>query len=132
MVDMFRLEPRDIAATVGWAIVVASVFLQALYVRGFLNELDLILLFFGSAVVGAVIVDIEKLVLSFLAANVLAVVVEYFCLNLPVILQLAVAGVALQSGVVVMLFRSIFPIAIIFILFGGFLGSFVGERLNLR
>lgn len=132
MVDMVRLELRDIAATVGWAIVLASVFLQALYVRGFLIESDLILLFLGSAVVGAVLVDVDKLVLSFFAAVGLAVVVEFFCLNLPVTLQLAVAGEALQSGAVVMLFRSIFPIAIVLILFGGFLGSFVGERLNLR
>jgi len=117
---------------VGWAIVIASVFVQSLYVRPALTEFEIILLFLASAVAGAVLVDIEKLIVSFFLAIGLAIFLSYFCLVLPSVLGFAgVAGEALYSAAIVMLFRSVFPAPFIFILLGGLLGSFIGERLNL-
>lgn len=129
---MFRVELRDVAATAGWIILLSAVILPALYVRASLTELDLVLLFLGSAVVGAVLADLEKLIISFVVAVPSSLVIIYAFLNLPVFLNLAVAGEALGAGAIVMIFRAIFPISIVIILFGGLLGSFIGERLNLR
>ena len=131
--DTLRVEFRDIAATVGWAIVIASIVLQALYIRFFLTELELILLFLVSTVVGSVLVDVGKVVVGFVGAVALAIVIAYFCLILPSMLRIAgVTGEAMYSGAIVMIFRSTFPIPLIAILFGGFFGSFVGEMLRLR
>jgi len=129
---MFRVELRDLAATVGWAVVLSSIISPALYVRDSLAESDFVLLFFGSAIVGAVLADLERLIISCVVAITSSLAIIYVCLNLPVILNLAVAGEALGVTAVVMIFRAIFPISIVVILFGGLLGSFVGERLNLR
>jgi hypothetical protein len=129
---MFGLDLRDALASLGWAVVLAFVFLQALYFRGFLIESDLVLLFLGSALVGAIVADVEMLVLIFIGAMALATFIVYFCLYLPVVLGLVIAGGALEEGVIVMIFRSVFPFAIVLILFGGFFGTYIGERLNLR
>jgi len=129
---MFGLDLRDALASLGWAVVLAFVFLQALYFRGFLIESDLVLLFLGSALVGAIVADVEMLVLIFIGAMSLASFIVYFCLYLPVVLGLVIAGGALEEGVIVMIFRSVFPFAIVLILFGGFFGTYIGERLNLR
>jgi len=129
---MFGLDLRDALASLGWAVVLAFVFLQALYFRGFLIESDLVLLFLGSALVGAIVADVEMLVLIFISAMSLAAFIVYFCLYLPVVLGLVIAGGALEEGVIVMIFRSVFPFAIVLILFGGFFGTYIGERLNLR
>jgi len=128
-----RFGRGDAGVTVGWAVIIASIFAQALFVRQTLTELDIVLLFLASAVAGAVLVDIETLVLSFVIAFGLSVVFAYFCLVLPSLLGLAgVAGEALYSAAIVMIFRSVFPSPFIFILLGGFLGSFIGEMLRLR
>jgi len=129
---MLRQELRDIAAAAGWAIFLASIILPALYSRASLVELDLVLLFLGSAVVGIVVADLERLIISCVVAIALSLVIIYLCLNLPVFLHLAVAGEALGGSAIVMIFRGIFPIPVIAILFGGLLGSFFGERFNLR
>lgn len=129
---MPKLVVRDLLACLGWTVVLDSIFLQALYFQGYLVELDLVLLFLGSTVAGAIIVDVERLVLVFVGTMVLSTAVMFFCLNLPVMLSLAVASGASQDAAIVMIFRSIFPISVFFILFGGFFGTFVGERLNLR
>jgi len=105
---------------------------QAFYVTDSLSEFDLVLLFLGSTVVGAILVDLERLVLSFVVALSLSVLITDVCMNLPIILGLAAAGEALQAGAIVAIFRGIFPIAVVVILFGGFFGSFVGEKLRLR
>ena len=132
LIIMLRLQLRDVTATTGWAVVLASVVLQALYVRASLTEFEIVLLFFGSVVVGAVLADLERLILSCVAAIALSVVIMYICLNLPAILHLATAAEALGEGAIVMVFRGIFPIPIIAILFGGLLGSYIGERLQFR
>jgi len=129
---MLRLQLRDVAATAGWAVVLASIALQALYVRASLTELETVLLFFGSVVVGVVLADLEKLIMGCVAAIALSVVIMYVCLNLPAILHLTAASEALGEGAIVMIFRGIFPIPIIAILFGGLLGSYIGERLQFR
>jgi len=128
-----RIELRDAAVTAGWAVAIDSVILRALYFRPFLMELDFLLLFLASVLVGAVLVDIETVVASFVGAFVLAVAIAYFCLTLPDILGVVgAAGRALSSGAIVMVFKSIFPLPLLVILFGCLLGSIVGERLNLR
>jgi len=132
LIMMFRLELRDVAATTGWAVVLASIVLQALYVRASVAEFEIVLLFFGSVIVGAVLADLERLILGCVAAIALSVVIMYVCLNLPVVLHLAAAAEALGSGAIVMIFRGIFPIPIVAILFGGLLGSYIGERLQFR
>lgn len=130
---MLRVGAKDVATTVGWAIVIASIVSQALYVRVSLIELDLILLFLTSVVAGSVVADLETLIASFLAAMVLGLLMIYSLLTLPSILKIAgVASGDLYSGAILMIFRNVFPIPLIIVLFGGLLGSFVGERLRLR
>lgn len=126
-----RRKLIDIVATVAWAVVLSSITLPALYVRGSLVELDLVLLFLGSVVVGVVLADLERAVLGFVVATALSLIIIYVCLNLPVFFHLAVAEEALASGAIVMIFRGIFPIPVVAILFGGLLGSFLGEKFDL-
>lgn len=95
-------------------------------------ELDLILLFLGSVVAGLVLADLERLILSSVVAIALSLVIIYLCLNLPAFLHLATAETALAESAIVMIFRSIFPIPLIAILFGGLLGSSLGERFDLH
>jgi hypothetical protein len=127
-----KQELRDFIASVAWAIILSSVILPALYARASLVESDLVLLFLGSMVVGVVLADLEQLILGFVIAIALSLVVIYLCLNLPVFLHLAVAEGALASSAIVMIFRGIFPIPFVAILFGGLLGSYLGERFDLH
>jgi hypothetical protein len=127
-----RQELKDVVATAAWAVVISSVILPALYTRGSLVESDLILLFLGSVVAGLVLADLERLILSSVVAIALSLVIIYLCLNLPAFLHLATAETALAESAIVMIFRSIFPIPLIAILFGGLLGSSLGERFDLH
>lgn len=121
-----------IVVTVGWGVIVASLSLQALYIRPLLSALDIFLLFLASVAAGMVLVDVKAVVLSFVVALAIAISLMYFCLTLPS--TLGIAGdltEALQSGAVVMVFKGIFPTSVLAILFGGFFGSIIAERLRL-
>jgi len=127
-----RFGRGDAGVTLGWAVMVASLIVQALYVRQALTESEIVLLFVVSVVAGALLVDIERMVLSFVMAFGLAVVFSYFCLILPSLLGLVgVAAEALYSAAVAMIFPAVFPSPFFVTILGGFLGSFIGESLNL-
>lgn len=128
-----RFGLGDVLVTLGWAIAVASISVQALYVRPILTQHEIVLLFVVSVVAGMILVDLEILVSSFFVAFGLAFSLAYFCLVLPSLLGIAgPAGEVLYSGAVVLIFRAVFPAPFFVILIGGFFGSFLGERLKLR
>jgi len=90
-------------------------------------------MFVVSAVVGAVLVDIETVAVSFVGAFALAVALVYVCFTLPGLLGIVGAlSEVLYRAAVVMVFKSIFPFPLIVVLIGGFFGSILGEMMNLR
>ena len=126
---------KDILVMIGWAIIVASVVLQALYQRWSLTGLDMVLLFIVSVLAGMVLVDPEVIVLSYAGSIFMSVLIMFVCLTLPATLGMltyVVLEQLLYSEALSTIVKSLIPIPIILCLMGGLIGGFIGEELGLR
>ena len=131
---MLKLEAKDVLVVISWGFLMAAIILQALYANASLAALDILLLFVVSVVAGMLLIDIKTILLGYLCSFSLSVLITFICLTLPVTLRIfeyAALNEALYRAAVFMIFTSVFPAPIILCLIGGFLGSAVGERLNL-
>jgi len=126
---------KDALVAAGWGVTTASIILRSLYVGASLTWLDYVSIFIVSALAGSILVDIEKIVYGLVPSFLFSVFIMVFCLTLPATLgkvgRFAPLD-ALYSGVLVMVFRSIFPITIIVSFLGSFVGGLIGEKLRVR
>ena len=128
-----KVEFIDVIVIVGWAVAIASILLQSLYIRPLVTWFEFTLLFLVSSLSGALLENLETVVVGFVGAFVLAVIIAYSFLTLPSLLGIAgVAGAALSTSAIVMVFRNAFPNTFVCVLLGGLFGSFIGERFKLR
>ena len=131
---MLKLEAKDVLVIISWGFLMAAIILQALYANASLAALDILLLFVVSVVAGMLLIDIKTILLGYTCSFSLSVLITFICLTLPMTLgtfEYAAQSEALYRAAVFMIFTSFFPAPIILCLIGGFLGSAIGERLNL-
>ena len=132
---LLKEKLKDLLVAAAWGIITASIILRSLYVRAGLTWLDYVLIFVVAAFAGSILVDLEKIVYGLVPSFLVSIFIMAFCLTLPVTLGKVGRFAPLEAfygGVIVMVFRSIFPITIIVIFLGSFLGGFIGEELGLR
>ena len=126
---------KDALVVVGWGVTSASIILRSLYEGASLTWLDYGSIFLVAVLAGSILVDIERIVYGLVPSILFSIFILFFCLTLPATLGKVGRFAPLEafySGVVVMVFRSVFPITIIMSFLGGFVGGLVGERLRVR
>jgi hypothetical protein len=125
---------KDSLVAVGWAVVDSSIALQALLRGPVLTIVDFLLLFAASLLAGMVLVDSKEIILGFFGSIFLSFLIMLFCLTLPVTLGVVkhVLWEFMVATAIIMMFRGLFPTAIIVSFLGGLLGGIVGERLSFR
>lgn len=143
MVMQLMKTVRNASITLGWAIVIAALVLQAFYSGHsysleYLNTygpaltlFDMILLFALSILPGFISFDLDLLVKMFFWALGLSVALIYLCITLPSylgIITIPVLQEFLSEGAIAFIFRSMVPSSVI-CLMGALLGGFLGERL---
>jgi hypothetical protein len=116
-----------------WAVVLASILLQNLYVRPLLDIVSLVLVFLASFFAGFVINDVRYAVISWLAALVMSTIITFCVLSLPLFLGLVphlTLGEELYAGIIVMIFRVIFPTVFMICFLACVLGAIISEKIN--
>jgi len=132
---LLKEKLKDVLVAAGWGVTTASIILRSLYEGAGLAWLGYLFIFIVAVLAGLVLVDVEKIVYSLIASILFSVFTMFFCLTLPATLGKVGRFAPLEafySGVVVMVFRSIFPITIIVSFLGGFVGGLIGEKLGIR
>ena len=138
-----RIE--DFAITLGWAIIVASIILQAMYKPRYaltivsplsLTILDYFGLLAASVLAGIILSDAQKVLLGYIASLFMSVLIMFLALISPAFLgtvkYVSAGGLSLlYGGAIVLIFQHVFPYAMFVIFLGGVLGGILGERLNL-
>lgn len=127
---------REVLVTVGWAITIASIALQALY-QGFelLPPLSLALLFIVSVLAGVVLVEPGIIVFGFFGALAISMLVMFVCWVSPAVLgtlPYAILGGFLYEAAFATVFRSLVPAPVILCLMGALFGGVIGERIMIR
>ena len=133
--DFLKEKLKDALVVVGWGVTSASIILRSLYEGASLTWLDYGAIFLVAVLAGSILVDIERIVYGLVPSILFSIFILFFCLTLPATLGKVGRFAPLEafySGVVVMVFRSVFPITIIMSFLGGFVGGLVGERLRVR
>jgi hypothetical protein len=132
----------DLAITLGWAILFASIMLQYLYLPKYSLVAtillappleNVILLFSTSLLAGMLLIDPLKVVSAFIIAFATALLIMFTALLSPVLLGTATgsyAGNAISTGAIGFIFGSVFPTATFTTLLGGFAGGILGEMLH--
>lgn len=126
---------KDALIAAGWGATTASIILRSLYIGASLTWLGYLLIFVVAILAGLILVDLEKIVYGLIPSLLVSILIMVFCLTLPATLGKVSRYAPLEafySGVIVMVFRSIFPITIIMSFLGSFSGGMIGEKLRLR
>ncbi len=126
---------KDALVVAGWGVTTASIILRSLYGGASLTWLDYVSVFLVAVLAGSILVDIERIVYGLIPSILFSVFILFFCLTLPATLGKVGRFAPLEafySGVLVMVFRSIFPITIIVSFLGSFVGGLLGEKLRVR
>lgn len=126
---------KDALIVAGWGVTTASIILRSLYEGASLAWLDYVSIFLVAVLAGSILVDIERIVYGLIPSILFSIFILFFCLTLPATLGKVGRFAPLEafySGVLVMVFRSIFPITIIMSFLGGFVGGLIGEKLRVR
>ena len=132
---LLKEKLKDALVAAGWGLTTASIILRSLYVGASLTWLDYVFIFVVAALAGSILVDIEKIVYGLVPSFLFSIFIMVFCLTLPATLGKVGRFAPLEafySGVVVMVFRSLFPITIIVSFLGSFVGGLIGEKLRVR
>jgi len=117
-----------------WAVLTASILLLNLYVHPLVDSVGYVLLFLASFIAGFVIQDLRYVVIGWVIAFVGSLVIAFCLLSLPLFLGLVVQmslGQEFYAGIIVMLFRAVFPNIIILSLFASIIGVIVGDRIGI-
>lgn len=126
---------KDALVVAGWGVTTASIILRSLYEGASLTWLDYVSVFLVAVLAGSLLVDIERIVYGLIPSILFSIFILFFCLTLPATLGKVGRFAPLEafySGVLVMVFRSIFPITIIVSFLGSFVGGLLGEKLRVR
>ena len=126
---------KDAIVVAGWGVTTASIILRSLYGGVSLAWLDYVSIFLVAVLAGSILVDIERIVYGLIPSILFSIFILFFCLTLPATLGKVGRFAPLEafySGVLVMVFRSIFPITIIVSFLGSFFGGLIGEKLRIR
>ena len=126
---------KDALVVAGWGVTTASIILRGLYEGASLTWLDYVSVFLVAVLAGSILVDIERIVYGLIPSILFSIFILFFCLTLPATLGKVGRFAPLEAfygGVLVMVFRSIFPITIIMSFLGGFVGGLIGEKLRVR
>jgi len=132
---LLKEKLKDVLVAAGWGVTMASIILQSLYQEATLAWLGYLFIFVVAVLAGLVLVDVEKIVYGLLLSILLSVFIMFFCLTLPATLGKVGRFAPLEAfygGVVVMVFRSLFPITIILSFLGSFVGGLIGEKFGVR
>jgi len=132
---LLKDKVKDILVAGGWSVNIASIILLNLYAKAGLMWLDYAPIFIVAVLAGLILVDPEKIVYGLTESILFSILIMSFCLVLPVTLGEIGHFAPLEafySGVIIMIFKGIFPTTIIVSLLGGFVGGLIGERLRLR
>jgi biotin transporter BioY len=112
----------------------ASILLQNLYAHPLVDSVGYVLLFLASFLAGVVIQDLRYVVIGWVTALCASLVIAFCLLSLPLFLGLVVQvslGQEFYAGIIVMLFRAVFPNIIIVTLFSSMIGAIVGDRVGI-
>lgn len=132
---MLEQRLKYVLVMIGWAILDASIVLNALYERANapLSPFHLAALLAVSILAGVVLVDATIIVLNFAGSFLLSIFLMLLCLTVPATLGIfsyPIARQVLLEGSIVMVVRTLLPAPLIICLMGGFVGGIVGERLG--
>jgi hypothetical protein len=111
----------------------ASIILQNLYVHPLLDNVGLTLILLASFYAGFVIEDLRRVVIGWVAALVFSALMMFFVLSLPLFLGRAWSFGLTQeffAGIIVMIFRAVFPNVIVLSLLSASLGAIISEKIN--
>jgi len=116
--------------TFGWAITLSSIMLQSLYRKPMLGWVDLLLIFVCSVFFGFFIKDVRGIVISWILSLVLCFIFSFFILALPTFIGIVNFSLieGLYAGLIVMLFRVMFPNVILITILGASFGGILGEK----
>jgi len=127
-----RVHLRHFAVMLCWTTMFSAIVLNALYRDLVLNWFDWILLLAVCLFAGAVIVDIDVVVLGFFSAFLLSLLVIFLCLSLPAmlgVLQHIAQREALYQWAVVLVARTLVPLPLMYCFAASLVGAFLRERL---
>ena len=120
---------RRIVVTLSWGLGLAAILANALFHRSVLQPLDVALMFALSFLAASVVGDIGYSFLGYFAAFALGVVIMSVAASFPMLIGSAgTAGYLLADLWIAIIFRAVFPLPFLIALFGGVLGSAVGEK----
>lgn len=127
-----HLSPRSSASLMvfGWALMIASIVLQRLYIQPLLTELDYILLFFVNFFAGVLLSDAKKVLFGWIFATVISIFLMFLFLSMPAFMGwVRHPGFSqyLYVGSIIMIFRAMFPSAFVACFLGAVFGGFAGE-----
>lgn len=125
---------KFVVVVVAWGIVSASILLQSLYQGPMLNSFGLALIFLTSFFAGITIGDMRLIAFGWFLSLIFSILLVFFVLCSPVFLGLVWdEGIIHEfyAGVIVMIFRAIFPTVVMLCLFASFLGGLVGDLFSI-
>jgi hypothetical protein len=117
----------------GWAIMLSAVVLSALYRGPTLGWVEWALLFAVCLFAGAILVDLDVVVLSFFGAFLLSVLLDFLSLSLPAllgVLEHAAQREALFQWTAVLVVRTVVPLPLMYCFAVSLVGAFLREHFG--
>ena len=124
---------KNLLVILGWGVVIASIVLQRLYQEPLLLLQDYLLIFAISVLATMITVDARIVILGWIGSTLISILIMFICLTLPGAVDEVASYFVLEflyAGAIVMIFRSVFPVAIITTFIGAVVGGAIGERLQ--
>ncbi|MEM2703366.1 MAG: hypothetical protein QXR45_09410 [Candidatus Bathyarchaeia archaeon] len=119
---------------IAWGIVLASIILQNLYRGLTLDSVGLASIFLISFFAGIIIGDLRLIAFGWFFSLIFSMTLVFFVLCSPVFLGLVWDGGIIHefyAGVIVMIFRAVFPTVVMICLFACFLGGLAGNLFSI-
>jgi hypothetical protein len=116
-----------------WTIVLSSIILLNLYEHPLLDSISLVLVFFVSFFAGFVIGNVRYAVICWLVVLLASMFITFFILSLPLLLGLvphSVLSGEFYAGVIVMIFRAVFPAVLVICFLACIFGAIFSEKVN--
>ena len=112
-----------------WGLTIASILTQALFQRSALTIYDQAALLAVCLVGGAILIDIGKAILGYLAAMAIGLVLLFVIVTLPISLGMIPppGDVIVTALWVSIIFKAVFPFPFIAFLVGSIIGAGLGE-----
>ena len=123
---------KHFGVMLGWALMLSAVVLSALYRGPSLDWLEWALLVAVCMFAGAVLVDLDVVVLGFFGAFLLSMVVGFLCLSLPAflgVLEHAAQREALFQWSIVLVVRTLVPLPLMYGFAASMIGAFLREHV---